>query len=122
MSLSLNNRIFIPIENSEGGVVDERTQFHFSQTGVNFTAEYQGGDILTGHIIGRLTDHLDGEMLYHCLTKADELKAGYATATFQTSPTGDIRMSLNWEWLNHDDGSNTVCAGKSEYISTNTWA
>ena len=112
MSLSLNNRTFIPFENSEGGVVDARTQFHFTQIGQNFAAEYQGGDILSGHIIGRMSNDLTGEMLYHCQTTGNKLKAGHASATFKTTDTGAIRMSLKWKWLGGGTGS-----GTSEYIT-----
>lgn len=112
MSLTLDNRTFIPFENSEGGVVDERTQFHFTQTGRDFSAKYQGGDIKSGHIIGRMTTDLAGEMLYHCQTTANELKAGHASATFKTTEMGQIRMSLKWKWLGGGTGS-----GTSEYIT-----
>lgn len=122
MSLTLNNRTFIPFENSEGGVVDERTQFHFTQTGQDFTADYQGGDILSGHIIGRLTDGQTGEMLYHCQTTANELKAGQASATFKTTDSGQIRMSLKWEWLGGGAGPKTKGSGTSEYITIDAQA
>jgi len=109
--LSLDRRTFIPIENSAGGVVDERTQFHFSQQGKNFRADYTGGDISAGHIIGQFTSARSGQMLYHCLTTNGVLKAGRADAVFAKTKDGDITMSLSWTWVSGADGS-----GTSEYI------
>ena len=55
MNLSLDNRVFGPVENSENGVVNNKTRFHFWQEGMVFYADYFGGDVREGHIIGQFT-------------------------------------------------------------------
>ena len=111
MTFSLNARTFIPIANSSDGVVDKRTEFHFTQTGKSFRADYTGGDIRIGHLIGHFTDTETGQMLYHCETLEGELKAGRADAVFKLHPNGRITMSLDWAWVSGAQGS-----GKSKYI------
>lgn len=109
--INLDKRVFIPVENSTGGVVDDRTEFHFTQVGEQFQATYTGGDIVQGHIVGRFTHNRTAQILYHCLTSNDDLKAGRATANFTLSDDGQISMALEWAWVSGGNGS-----GTSKYI------
>lgn len=107
MKLSLDNRVFIPVENSDNGVVNGRTRFHFWQEGMVFYADYFGGDVREGHIIGQFTDQSEdeksvGDMLYHCLTTDSALKAGKARAVFSMMDDGRVAFNLDWEWINGD--------------------
>lgn len=109
--IDLNNRVFVPIENSEGGAVDARTEFHFHQDGHTFHATYAGGDIIRGHIIGQVTGPDTGHMLYHCLMKNHDLKAGRADALFTIAKDGRLGMALTWAWVSGAEG-----AGTSQYV------
>ena len=109
--INLDGRVFIPIENSAGGVVDDRTEFHFTQVGEQFQAVYSGGDIAQGHITGRFSHNRTAHLLYHCITKNDALKAGRAEAQFTLSDDGQISMALDWVWVSGGEGS-----GASKYI------
>ncbi|MEP3891041.1 MAG: hypothetical protein ABJN69_11290 [Hellea sp.] len=107
MKLSLDNRVFIPVENSDNGVVNGKTRFHFWQEGMVFYADYFGGDVREGHIIGQFTDETEdetwaGNMLYHCLTTDKALKAGKARAVFSVVDDGRIAFNLDWEWITGD--------------------
>ena len=115
---SLDKRIFTPVDNSTGGLVDARTRFHFWQNGDAFFADYFGGDVREGHIIGRFTSDRTGTMLYHCLTKDRRLKAGRAVATFNLSDEGRASMALEWVWVSGADGSGT---SHYEEITGNGW-
>lgn len=108
--IRLDNRVFVPVDNSTGGLVDDRTRFHFWQDGEAFYADYFGGDVREGHIIGRFTGDRTGHMLYHCLTKSRELRAGRAVATFTVAPDGRLGMDLDWTWISGGDE-----AGVSRY-------
>lgn len=50
---NLNNKIFIALENSESGEVSEQTRFHYFQQDKMVWAEYKGGEILKGFLIGK---------------------------------------------------------------------
>jgi hypothetical protein len=101
-TVSLDNRVFVPVENTENGVVSGKTRFHFWQQGVVFYADYFGGDVREGHIIGKFNAEGQGEMLYHCLTTDQDLKAGKAIADFIETDTGGLAMELQWQWISGD--------------------
>lgn len=96
---SLDNRVFVPVENTENGVISGNTRFHFWQEGVVFFADYFGGDVREGHIIGQFDETGRGHMLYHCLTTERDLKAGKAVAVFTKLEDGRMAMDLDWEWI-----------------------
>ncbi len=108
--ISLDNRVFVPVENTENGVVSGKTRFHFWQQGIVFYADYFGGDVREGHIIGQFNEAGEGDMLYHCLTINRDLKAGKATANFEEMEDGRIAMSLDWQWVSGDTSK-----GQSRY-------
>ncbi len=109
---NLNKKTFVLVENSKVGKVNHDTIFEYKQTENLVTANYSGGTIKYGEILARLNgDELD--MLYHCFTTDNELKAGKAKAKISYSEDGRIKLNLDWEWLT---GEKTE--GKSEYIET----
>ena len=115
MNLSLDNRVFCPVENSENGVVNNKTRFHFWQEGMVFYADYFGGDVREGHIIGQFTDEMQGDMLYHCLTTNKHLKAGKARAVFSVMEDERLAFELDWEWISVDDEASDQSNGQSRY-------
>lgn len=50
--------------------------FHYHVEGEVITGTYQGGQIHTGHLIGRMTGPDTIKLLYHCLTDDGEMLAG----------------------------------------------
>ena len=100
--LSLDNRVFVPVENSDNGVVSGKTRFHFWQDGMVFYADYFGGDVREGHIIGTFDEDGAGNLLYHCLTTNNQLKAGKAKAVFSKMEDNRLAFELDWEWITGD--------------------
>jgi len=113
--ISLDNRVFVPVENSDNGVVNSKTRFHFWQDGIVFYADYFGGDVREGHIIGKFTEDGTGDLLYHCLTTDKNLKAGKARAVFSETDTGRLAFDLDWEWISLDDKGSDHRRGQSRY-------
>lgn len=108
--LRLDDRIFVPVINSENGTVNGNTRFHFWQNSKGFFADYVGGDVAEGHIIGRMTGEMTGQMVYHCLTIDNTLKAGEAKASFITLDDERLAIDIDWQWLTGDKSS-----GRSRY-------
>ena len=50
--LNLDNKKFIAVENTANGEVSSQTEFHYHQQGKMIWAEYGGGEILKGFLIG----------------------------------------------------------------------
>lgn len=107
IALNLDGRVFSPVENTENGTVDFSTRFEFWQNGDVFYADYSGGNVRDGHIIGQFTGATSGTMLYHCMTKNLTLKAGKADAVFTAHDTGRVSMDIKWQWLTGDNSSGT---------------
>lgn len=108
--INFNNKTFSLVVNSENGQVNNETIFKYQQDGDLVTADYYGGSILYGKIIAKIKNH-QLEMLYQCLTKHHELKAGKAIAEIDVTEQKKIRLKLNWEWLGDKNEK-----GYSEYI------
>ena len=85
--INLNNKTFILLENSENGEVNSETYFHYKQQGTLVTADYSGGTVIKGSLVGQLIAS-ELLMLYHCITTSNELKAGKATAQLTTNSEG----------------------------------
>ena len=113
--LSLDNRVFVPVENSENGVASGKTRFHFWQDGMVFYADYFGGDVREGHIIGKFAEDGTGDLLYHCLTTDRHLKAGKAKAVFSKTQDERLAFELDWEWISLDDKGGDHSWGQSRY-------
>lgn len=107
---NFDNKRFALIQNSESGQVNAETVFEYKQQDNLVTADYYGGTIKYGKIIGDLKDD-ELNMLYQCLTADNQLKAGKALAKISLTATGRIKLSLNWEWLTNGNEK-----GTSEYI------
>jgi len=105
--INLNKKTFVLLENSENGVVNSETRFDYKQEGTLVTANYSGGTVIKGTIIGQLIA-FDLFMLYHCITSSNELKAGKATAQVSTNSNGRIELHLKWKWLTSEESGESV--------------
>ncbi len=66
------------------------------------TAEYSGGKIKYGHLMG-LVDHAGNiEMRYHQVNDKDELMTGICMSKPEILDNGKIRLHENWEWTSGD--------------------
>ena len=92
-NIDFNNKKFALIENSNEGEVNQDTIFEYKQEGDVVTADYHGGSVIYGKIIASLQKNkLD--MLYQCLTKDNQLKAGKAIADISFTDDQKIKLKL----------------------------
>lgn len=110
-TFNLNQKRFHPLSNSQHGTVNSHTIFDYTEYNGIVRATYQGGTILSGHILAQWQDDSCLKMLYHCLTIDQELKAGQATAQLSRTEDGLVCMDLEWEWLGESEGK-----GVSHYV------
>lgn len=100
--INYDNKIFKPVNNTENGETSNETIFRYKQTGNILTAEYEGGKIISGHLIG-LVDH-DGniEIRYHQVNKQGELMTGICSSKPALLANGKIRLHETWQWTSGD--------------------
>lgn len=94
---NLNNKIFTAVQNSESGEVSNQTRFHYFQQDKMIWAEYQGGEILKGFLIGKWISDCQIEFSYQHLNQRLENRLGRE----------------RWQWLD------TLETGQSQIIEMN---
>lgn len=103
----LDRRVFVPVHNTVGGAVSDATRFTFKQSRHEISANYEGGDVTAGHILGKFTKEDTAKLVYHCRSVAGELKSGEALAHFSVNEAGIMYIDMQWRWLNGDKLSGT---------------
>ena len=97
MAVTIHGKTFIAMSNSEEGEVDTATRFHYRQEGPVVWAEYAGGAILRGYLVGTRTgDRLDFRYVH--LNTAGDTASGRCTSHITVLDDGRVRMEENWSW------------------------
>ncbi|MFY0594229.1 n-acetylglutamate synthase [Roseivirga sp.] len=102
MTINYNNRVFRPVNNTENSETSSETTFYYKQEGNILSAEYKGGQIIKGHLIGLVDDKGNIDMRYHQVNKAGELMTGTCKSTPETMENGGIRLLETWQWTSGD--------------------
>jgi hypothetical protein len=105
--MNYNNKKFRPISTTENGETSNETLFHYKQTGNMLTAEYSGGKIKYGHLIGLVDELGNITMRYHQINDNDELMTGICFSTPEILENGKIRLHESWEWTSGDQSKGT---------------
>ena len=97
-TINYNGRIFRTAANSSGGEVDERTTFRYRQQGNTVWAEYTGGKITFGQMIGLVLSDGQLEIRYQHVNEDGELMTGLGLSTPEILTDGRIRLHESWQW------------------------
>lgn len=102
MKINYDNKTFASVENSETGEVGAETVFHYHQKDNLIWAEYCGGAIVFGNLIGKIADNETLEIRYQHLNQKGELMTGQCFSTPETLSDGRIRLREKWRWTSGD--------------------
>ncbi|MCC5928708.1 MAG: n-acetylglutamate synthase [Cyclobacteriaceae bacterium] len=100
--INYNGKTFRPVSNTENGETSAETLFNYKQVDNVLTAEYSGGNIKYGHLIGLVDKDGNIEMRYHQVNIKNELMTGICFSRPEILPNGKIRLQENWEWTSGD--------------------
>jgi hypothetical protein len=100
--INYNNKLFKPINNTENGETSNETVFKYKQTGNILTAEYTGGKIIFGHLIGLVDENGNIEMRYHQVNNQGKLMTGICHSKPERLANGKIRLHETWQWTSGD--------------------
>lgn len=100
--INYDGRKFIPKMNSENGEVSEQTIFTYHQDGNLLWAQYSGGDILKGSLIGTVLNNGELDFMYHHMNRDMQLKTGKCHSVPTIAENGKIELSERWEWTSGD--------------------
>ena len=100
--MNYHNKTFKPISNSENAETSEDTLFRYVQSGNILSAEYRGGAIRLGHLIGLVDQSGNIDMRYHQVNNKGELMTGICHSKPEILANGKIRLHETWEWTSGD--------------------
>lgn len=100
--MNYNNKHFKPVINTENGETSSETIFVYKQEGNVLTAEYKGGKIIRGHLIGLVDEAGHIDMRYHQVNTKGELMTGICHSKPEILENGKIRLHEEWEWTSGD--------------------
>lgn len=102
-----NGRSFRTLTNSDNGEVTDETVFRYHQQGRMVWADYEGGPVLRGTLIGSVADDGSMDFGYQHLNREMELRTGLCHSTPEPifGPGGKLRIREEWRWTNGDGSS-----------------
>ena len=97
-----NGRTFISKSNSENGEVNGDTLFRYRQNGHILWADYSGGEIVKGQLIGNVS--ADGALDFHYqhVNQNGNVRIGKCHSVPHILEDGKLELHENWQWLNGD--------------------
>jgi hypothetical protein len=97
-SISLDGIKMNVIKTAENGVVNHETIFLFSQKEGIVSAEYQGGKISKGFLVGKLSTPAQLEFSYCQMQIDGKLDNGVSTCQLSKNENGKITLTEHFEW------------------------
>ncbi len=101
-NITYNGRTFTTKANSENGEVGEETIFHYYQEDHLFWAEYSGGEIQKGTMIGYVNEDASLDFHYQHINTNNEVRIGKCHSIPRMNALGKLEMLEEWQWLNGD--------------------
>ena len=111
MNYNLEGKKFRSVSNTGSGEVSGDTLFHYQQDRNIVWANYEGGDIVKGHLIANVLPSGQLDMRYHHINRRGEIMLGKCLSTPTLMSDGKLRFSEEWEWLSGD-----MSSGQSEIV------
>jgi hypothetical protein len=96
--LSLDKVKMNVVKTAQTGVVNHETIFHFSQDGDRVFAEYQGGKIQRGFLVGKLTADNRLAFTYCQMQKDGKLDNGVSDCELAKNEDGKLVLIERFEW------------------------
>ncbi|MEU2542160.1 hypothetical protein [Streptomyces iakyrus] len=97
MARSLDGLVLAPVADQAPGQVGTRTRFTYHERQGEIWAEYAGGDVVRGRLVGtREGDRLD--FRYVQLKRDGTTSSGHCVSAVVELPDGRVRLEETWEW------------------------
>ncbi|MCX3062352.1 hypothetical protein [Streptomyces beihaiensis] len=104
---SLDGLVLAPVADQEPGQVGTRTRFAYHEEDGRIWAEYEGGDVVRGRLVGtRAGDRLD--FRYVQLRSDGTTSSGHCVSTVSELPDGRLRLDETWRWESQEGSGTSV--------------
>ena len=107
LPFSLDGRYFVAVENSDTGEVSTQTVFSYHQKGSTIWAEYSGGSVVKGFLVGTIDMQNHLHFTYQHLNNEGVLKSGECRSVPKTE-NGKLRFYENWKWTGGETGTSII--------------
>ena len=104
---SLDGRNFIAVQNSDSGEVSEQTVFCYHQKDNTIWAEYSGGSIVKGFLVGTMDGNCCLSFSYQHLNINGEIKSGSCHSR-PCVENGKLRFYEEWQWSSGESGTSVI--------------
>ncbi|MFI0809911.1 hypothetical protein [Streptomyces echinatus] len=114
MARSLDGLTFAPVSDQAPGQVGTRTRFAYHEEAGGIWAEYAGGDVVRGYLVGtREGDRLD--FRYVQLRTDGTTASGHCVSTVVEPADGRLRLEETWEWESRPGSGTSVVEQVTEH-------
>jgi hypothetical protein len=108
---SLNGKSFKTHSNSSNGEVNSGTIFHYFENEGVVWADYSGGSIIKGQLIGVKTSDETLDFRYSHVSQDYSIKTGICKSAISIESDGKLRLKEKWKWTCGDESE-----GESEIL------
>ncbi|WP_205834079.1 hypothetical protein [Crystallibacter degradans] len=103
----IDGKVFAAVANTASGEVGRTTRFHYRQDGRMIWAEYSGGAVVRGYLVGtRDGDRLD--FRYSHLNINLQTANGVCASKLEVLDDGSIRLHETWQWESRPERGTSV--------------
>ncbi|GAA2457937.1 hypothetical protein ACIBAI_09130 [Streptomyces sp. NPDC051041] len=114
MARSLDGLVLAPVADQAPGQVGTRTRFTYHERDGEVWAEYAGGDVVRGYLVGtRAGDRLD--FRYVQLKRDGTTSSGHCASAVVDLPDGRVRLEETWRWESQRGGGTSVVEQVAEH-------
>ena len=106
-SFSLEGRFFTVVDNSATGEVSDKTIFSYHQKGNVIWADYSGGSIVKGFLLGMMDDNHTLHFDYRHINKSGDSKSGSCVSSPKIG-NGKLRFYEKWQWTGGEKGRSVI--------------
>jgi len=108
--INYNGRTFVSTENTANGEVSSKTLFEYKQEGNIISANYSGGEITQGTLIGLVNENDSLEFRYNHINIKNEIRGGKCLSTPEILSDGRIKLYEQWQWYDDEatEGSSVI--------------
>ncbi len=107
-TISLDGIKMHVISTAEGGEVNTKTLFDFTQDGSVVAARYGGGKIRLGYLVGMMNPAGSLEFRYTQVDNDGRLDGGYSSCEISMMADGRIRLFKHFKWESREGTGTNV--------------
>lgn len=100
--INYDDKYFLIKQNSDNGEVNNQTIFHYHQKENIIWADYAGGEIVKGYLVGTVDYNGNLNFSYQHVNDKQQIRIGICASNPIVLDNGKLELHEKWQWLNED--------------------